>query len=429
MDTTISSQASLTAVKQFNCPNCGNALSILHPRAQYIACQYCGSELDANSETFQILKALDKPTKHKPYSFIKVGLKAEFDGRIYQVIGRTRWKMRYKEYWSEEGESGYSNETWEYDEWLLMDKYRTYFYIVEDKEGYWRSEEIIPETPVLRPKNLRMRLFKRQGKKIVREYGGAQVAYFEGESNYRIKKGDAIQFTMFKDRSINYSSEWRVDDNRNVKEVEFFKETPISRKRMLEAFSENEAIEELNKRESFWRFVFQTAMISALAMLAMGLFATFGDGQELSDMSQTFQLTELSVSKPQSVGPLNITEPGLYKLFLKTDNLTNGTEVYVFAYVMDEKKLPVNTLEGSFFYYTGYEDGESYTEASDKAELRFKLTEPGSYYVELYRDTAPISSGTLTVSLNKGVRMARYFYFVLIFSLLVAGIARTRYKT
>ena len=151
MSAAIKTQSQLAAVKQFNCTNCGSALEVLHPRAKYISCQYCGSVLDTNSEDHQILKALDPPKKHKPLSFIRLGQTANFDGMKHQVIARTRWRMKYKEYWYEEGDSGYSDEIWIYDEWLLMAEDRTYFYLVEDKEGFHIVEDIVPHHPVLLP--------------------------------------------------------------------------------------------------------------------------------------------------------------------------------------------------------------------------------------------------------------------------------------
>lgn len=426
MDTSIKTQNQLASVKQFNCTNCGNALSVLHPRAQYISCQYCGSVLDLQSEEHQILKQLDKPGKHNPFSFIQLGQFATFNGKSYQVISRTRWRQKYKEYWQEEGERGYSDEVWVYDEWLLIDTNRTYFYLIEDKEGYWISEEVIPETPMLRPKSLKMSFYKGQSPKRVREYGMAEVIFFEGESNYQIQTGDRIEFSMFKDRSINYSAEWRMKDKREIKEIEFFKETPISRRRLLEAFDQNEAVEQLKAQERFWRFIMQVGFVAAAAMLALGMFALFDQGTELTSYTQRIPISNLSEADPLTIGPLELTEPDLYRFSLKSSGIPNGSEIYVFAYILDEEKLPINTLGESFYLYSGYEDGESYTEQEDDAKLRFKLEEPSTFYVQLYRQQSTLTQGEITFKLYQGVRMARYFFIVMGLGLLVGVVARAR---
>ena len=65
MDSTIKTQDQLASVNQFNCKNCGAAHEVMNPRAQYVACQYCGSVLEANTEAHKVLQNLGKPEKHK----------------------------------------------------------------------------------------------------------------------------------------------------------------------------------------------------------------------------------------------------------------------------------------------------------------------------------------------------------------------------
>ena len=268
MDTSIKTQTILAPVKQFQCPNCGNALEVFNPRAKYVGCNYCGCFLDAASDEHKILRKLAQPSLHKPMSFIRLGQMVTLSEKQYQVIARTRWQMNYKEYWSEEGESGYSDERWTYDEWLLISEHRTYLYLVEDREGYAFSEEIVPELPSLLTKDLRMRFYENQRSSIVQEYGKATVSYFEGESNYRIMVADEIRFASFKDGRSDYLVEWRMSEKGDeIKEVEFFKEIPVRRWDLVEAFDDNEEIGVMKAIESKWRFVNQVALAGALAML------------------------------------------------------------------------------------------------------------------------------------------------------------------
>ncbi len=197
MATTITQENKLASVKQFNCSGCGSALEVFNPRAKYIACQYCGNVLDNASEEHQILMTLSPPDQHKPFSFIKVGLVATFFDKKYQVIARTRWQQDYQEYWEEEGETGYSDELWIYDEWLMISEQRTYFYLIEDQDGYYISNEIIPDKPNLPSNDSYWSFMKNHKNQIIREHGVAQVVYFEGESNYQIKINDSIRFAAF----------------------------------------------------------------------------------------------------------------------------------------------------------------------------------------------------------------------------------------
>ncbi|MEL6672646.1 MAG: hypothetical protein AAFR61_10665 [Bacteroidota bacterium] len=420
MDTSIKTQVQQASVKQFNCQNCGAAQEVMHPRAQYVACQYCGSVLDAQSEEHQILKSLGTPTRHKPMSFIRLGQYARFHDRIHQVISRSRWRMNYKEYWSEEGETGYSNEVWIYDEWLLMDENRTYFYLIEDREGYYISEEIIPETPSLVPKNLRMSFFKDHNPQIVREYGEASLIFFEGESNYQIKHGDLIRFGMYKLRGIDYSVEYRMSDQnkKEIKEIEYFREAPISRRKVLEAFDENPEIEQLKLTEEQWRGVRKISLVGALAMLLLMLYSIAYDGQTF--FSRTFSLQDLSEENALISEPIEVTEPGLFRMDLQATSVSTNSEMFIFAYILDSEQAAINKMEGSFYYYTGVEDGERWTESDVSTSKIFRLEEPGTYYVQLYKSNENVSADTVSVIWYKDVWLSRYFLFgLIIFSLLV----------
>ncbi|RMG75304.1 MAG: hypothetical protein D6722_01320 [Bacteroidetes bacterium] len=422
MDTSIKTQTQLAAVKQFNCSGCGNALEALNPRAQAVACPYCGSVVDVRSETHEILTALGKPERHPPFSFIRLGQTAEIEGRPYQVIARTRWRMTYKEYWSEEGETGYSDEVWLYDEWLLIDERRTYFYLVEDREGFSRSEEIVPETPTLLPKDLRMSFYKAQPRQIVREYGKAEAIHFEGESNYQIKLGDTIRFASMKDRGIDYLVEWRLNDTEDeVKEVEFFQETPVSRRKVLEAFSANPEIESIRQEEAKWRYIYRVALATCI-LLGLFLMRACTDGGD-PVFQQDFDLRTITDTQGAISQPIEITQPGLFRLRMEATQIGQNTEMFVFGYILDAQQQAINTLPGEFYYYTGVDDEGRWTEADQESVLTFRLKEPGTYYVQLFRDISYTQPGVVRIGVYSGVMVTRYFIMALVLCGLVLLVA------
>jgi hypothetical protein len=427
MATDIQTQTDLASVKQFNCEGCGASLQVMHPRAREIACQYCGSVLDVTSETHQILQSMGSPDRHEPFSFIQLGMMADISGKRYQVLARTRWRQRYKEYWREEGESGYSNEVWIYDEWLLIDADRTYFYLVEDEEGYWVSEEIIPETPELLPRSLRMSFFREQGEQRVQEYGGAEVIYYEGESNYHISKGDRIHFAMYQAGGINYSAEWRMMDQEEIKEIEFFREKPVSRRSMMEAFDDNEALDQLKQKEASWQFVYQVARIAAAVFFVLSLYACsdFGDSTIHTQQLPMSQLLEQGGVRSE---PIPVPEDGLYRLKLSVNGMMENSEIYVFAYVLDSAGAAINTIDQTFFTYVGYDDEGKWSEENYDTDKRFRLEQGGTYYLQLFgdMDVPAMASGDLYITLSDGVMLTRYLFFMAIFSLVVMMVASRR---
>lgn len=422
----ILTQSKLTSVNQLNCKGCGNALTVLNPRAKYIACQYCGSVLDLNSEEHQILETIGKPEKHKPFSFLELGMVGKINGKTYQLLARTRWRMNYKEYWYEEGNQGYSNEVWIYDEWLMMDENKTYFYLVEDKEGYWVSEEIIPETPMLLDSSLSMQFFRGEAKKRVQEYGTAEVVFYEGESNYTIKKGDQVRFATYIDRGINYTAEWRMKNAEEVKEIEFFQEIPVSRKKVVEWFGSNEQVAELQEDEAFWKFVYRGSLLGAILMLVLGIASCSSNGKVT--YTAEVPLSTIDIESGTVVGPLEIKEKGLYQIDLKALDLQPNSELYVMGYILDEDQAAINSVEGTFGYYTGYDDEGAWSEKNLDSKMRFKANEPGKYYIQFHSQDASTQAGRLKVFLRKGGMMGRYFLLALIVFAIVAVVARRRYE-
>lgn len=228
-------------IRQFRCKSCAGELELQDERTRFVACPYCGSVADARSDAFTVLSKNESPKHFPPRSFLKLGMLATLNDQEYKIIGRTRCKIRYKEYWEEEGETGYSNEEWTYDEWLLIGEDATFFMIVEDANGFTYSFNLIPKYPSL-PSGTQTRDFETNQARRVTEYGDCSILYFEGESTYLINPGDKVGFSQYKDGAYSYISEWRYDKNGEIKEIEFFREIKVSKERIFNAFRADDSV-------------------------------------------------------------------------------------------------------------------------------------------------------------------------------------------
>ena len=226
-------------IRQFRCASCGGELELQNPRTRYVACPYCGSVADAKSDAFHVLTKHANPSDFPPRSFIKLGKEAKIEGKAYKVIGRTRWKSNYTEYWYEDGESGYEQGTWIYDEWLLISEDATYFYIIEDEEGFHFSRSIIPKYPSL-PKDGKIEDFYTKKIRQASEFGTSEILYFEGESTYLVKPGRKVGFSQYSNNRIDNIAEWRYNDEGEIQEIEFFEEYGVNAKSLREAFMTDE---------------------------------------------------------------------------------------------------------------------------------------------------------------------------------------------
>jgi ribosomal protein S27E len=234
MASTTIARTSLSPIRAIRCAGCGAALDIFRSRTNYFTCHYCGTVLDARSETGKALSKLESVVP--PRSFIRLGKAAVFDGTLYVAIGRTRWTSNYREL--DEGE--YGDETWSYDEWFMAAENGTGFYLVEDDEGFTRSVEYYPKYPAL-AEDTAIHDFTNDKLRDVLETGIATVSYFEGESTYRVTPQDRIAFSMYRSGDVDYLVESRLDGSGAIVEVEFFTERRLAPELVAQAFDRDAA--------------------------------------------------------------------------------------------------------------------------------------------------------------------------------------------
>ncbi|MDJ1480119.1 hypothetical protein QNI16_06445 [Cytophagaceae bacterium YF14B1] len=418
----IKPQSYFQTIKQFRCTNCGGEISLINSRTRYIGCQYCGAVVDARSEAHQVITKLNQPSKYPPKSFIRLGMQAKFDGVRYQVLGRTCWRSVYKEYWKDEDGSGYSDETWKYDEWILMSEYQTFFYLIEDEEGYVISTSIVPVYPNLLS-NLKIKDFYSNSIRQVQEYGNSEVVFFEGESTYQIHAGDKVQFTEYM-AGKSFIVETRLDNTGTAKEIEFFEETKISRNQLLTAFGGNPEVDKLlqlrTQRRADNKFWLKTFGFAGIIFLLL-LFYSLGSGNQI--FTQKFVIPQALDSNKISETPELLTlirpfevQPGIVKLVLSA-SFPDNSDAWVGLELQDSKGEIANVLDDNFFQESGteywQEDGESgwedWEESEREKEAYYRVEQTDTYSGKVY--VIPNAKGDVTVQFTvfQGSILSRYF--------------------
>lgn len=425
----IQPQTYFQSIRQFRCTNCGGEITLINARTRYVGCQYCGAVADARSETHQVITKLNEPSKFPPRSFIRLGMTAVFNGIRHQVLGRTCWKSVYKEYWKDEDGSGYSDETWTYDEWILMSEHRTYFYLIEDGEGYAISTSIIPSNPNL-PDNTKLRNFSSGASMQVQEYGHSEVAYFEGESTYQIHAGDKIQFAEYRSGGQSYIVETRLDTRGLRKEIEFFEEHKISRNQLLDAFAGNpeigKVVQEREQRRTGNKFWLRVFGFSGILFLLLVLYS-LSSGKQV--FSQQFTVPRALDSTKIGDTPELLTmirpfeiQPGVVRLVLSA-TLPDNSDAWVGLELRDAQGQVINVFEDEFFHESGteywQEDGESgwenWEESEKEKEVYYRVDEPAAYSGKAYM--IPNAKGDVQVrfAVYQESMLSRYFLLAAIF--------------
>ena len=376
--------------KQFKCNGCGGEISLISKRTNFVGCPYCGAVTDTQSVAYKVIANMEKPSYFTPYTFLKVGMIGTFEGKQHKIIGRTRFNSNYKEYWSDDEGSGYSDETWQYDEWQLLGEDFTYFYLIEDAEGFEFSHVFYPKYPNL-PNGNNIKAFLTNSSQRLDEYGSTKIIYFEGEATYQVKVGNTHNFAMYKKGKDKYEVETRLADNSNqLNEISFYREEHHSPEEILEAFKNDESVvsfAEVFEKERKSRRIVRRMYTAACVICFFMLFFSIG---EQNILNQNFTMADYKVVNKND----SLIEYEIYSDFFELkdvgrvhgfrlsvempDNMDSYTEIEI----NDDKGDAVNDLVGNFYRSSGY-DGESWTEDDVAMEEYYDLDSAGRYQVKM----------------------------------------------
>ena len=409
--------------KQFKCSSCGGELQLISKRTKFVGCPHCGSVADANSTAYKVIAKMDKPSNYPTYSFLRLGMIGTFDGVKYKIIGRTRFRMDYKEYWSDDSGSGYSNEVWHYDEWQLLGENFTFFYLIEDIEGFKISDMIYPAYPNL-PKGTSIKSFESNSEKKINEYGTVKVIYFEGEATYEVKVGNLHNFALYKGGyQQSFVVETRLNGRGEAKEVSFYKEKYLAPAKCLEFFAEDERVKDFysvfNQKKKQRKIFRISYTLICLVFFFMAFFSLVENDIFVQDMPLTnykeTQRTDSLTEYQFYTDYFEMKEIGkVYNLNVNVvmpDNMDGYTEIEV----QDSKGNVINEIVGNFYRASGdeawSEGGESGVEHWEENETSFNevyqldsagkyrvkmITQISKHYPESVQYTVRVSETTLT---------------------------------
>lgn len=417
-----------TNVKSLSCPNCGGQLQKFNPYSRFIGCSHCGAQLDATTDEYQIVEHLQAPKQYKPLSFVRLGRQAFIQGRLYRVIGRARWQSDYYERWSEEGSTGYSREKWQYDEWLLLDAEGGYLWLIEDSEGFKICESFMPPNPYLPQLKGGSASFTGTSKPL-EEYGASRAIFFEGESTYRVALDDALDFWQVDHGGAKALCEYRKNKHAEYAEIDFFLERKAPKAGLRRAFDyadKNAAnykptLDELPKF-TLKKFV-NYAFVGAMALIV--LLMIVGANSQQVEKEWNFRLKDLSTGAKKLDAYTFKNPHSLYELELDVyPDAGAYTDVYVSAVLLDEKKRPLNIVEGVFGI--GTEETSASVDFGVKEPRKVALEVSAATEIDLANasaaaanDASTISSsalpdGSVSVSLKNGGIMYVYYIILMI---------------
>lgn len=198
--------------KTLTCPSCGAALPVRNVfKAKLVVCRACDSQIDLTKPGFEALAKL--PRREPPQDALCLGLKGQLeDGRTHEIIGRIRF------------EESDADESWFWDEWLLLVQDGTYLWLSEEGRSYELHTEFVPENPPDLATLSSAHAIPMDGTTYrVKERGRARIGYVEGELTWRATVGDRVSYVD----TVGAGGGWGVEYS--DEEIEFFKRRRLSR--------------------------------------------------------------------------------------------------------------------------------------------------------------------------------------------------------
>lgn len=397
------------------CPNCQHTNYVWEEEARYMYCYNCGvaSDLAFNRTLNESLKIETFPY----YSFLRVGQILNLDDKEFIITARLRYRSVHKEYYINDDGSGYSNEVWYFDTYILQNTKEgksERYYLSEDKEGYSLGMPVTADKTDADPTNLELFTNFYNGRTDCRvtEYGATFLEFFEGESEaddpYSI--GTQTHFATYQEGIWSYSVEqgdgWK----------EFSAEKKISKEELYKALEGNPYIDTYQERDKGFSTIRTAINAAAIISFIVFLVSLFSDGTPISTTkidTKDIDKKEGYLSKPIKIEDITTN----YNIDWSVEfTSTQNQGMYVVVELLDKEKNVINVVESDFWYESGRDSDGNWTESETSSSKYFKFIEAGDYFARIYAQTdstyfneANKSQAIINFTVNEGAFLSRYF--------------------
>ena len=396
----------MAEIRAINCTQCGGALTLNGGRRiESITCGYCGSVLDAKRQYRTVKKFMTE--RRQPPSPLRLGMKGRLKGAEFTIIGLLEYRS------NSDGSSWF--------EYFLFSPTHGYAWMEYDNGHYVFSRKVrdMPDRPVAYIEKSSF-VVRHQRFKVYESYR-AQITYVEGELTWIAQTGDEIALIDAIAPPYIYTVE------KTANEQEYSYGEYLTGEEVYRAFNikakpaKPSEIHPAQPFEAghFWHGLAVAGKIFLpvnLVLLIIVLIAGSGNEvlrtQLLADAYLAGADTRsFTIMQPNRLVSLELDQP-----------LQDAWAWYDIEVLHNDETL--FSMAQAISYYSGYEDGEHWSEGSTHAHTYFKVPEAGDYQLRLVGEGGTGENGqtpqrrTLSLTVTEGVLVCRYFLIMALLALL-----------
>lgn len=389
-------------LKELTCPNCGGPLPQHLPGTQTLICSRCNSYVIQDAAALHIAgKGGKLPAPPAP---IKLGQRFVLEATGYFVLGRVLY-----EGWDDE-------DRWQWTEWLLGSDDGRLLWLSYDKEDGFVLFRKMRIREAFDPDN-DSSIPTSDGKRAaVRERYPAKIVGAEGELTFQAKAGDRL--TMVE--GAGFGKQYSVQ--LTLAELEVYEGTPLQNAAVAAALNDPAWGKQLAQQTQAAK-INQTIGVMALVFAVIGVVLALvanGTGELLISQEIT-----LNAAAPAASIPINFAQsdrPALVRLWLTSAIALNSyAEVEVSVISPDESETFI--FEKEFWYETGIDEGERWTERDDYGTEIFVPHQTGEHDVEVMLGENNVTDNVVvTVGVYQNHILPLFFLIYALVAGLIGGV-------
>ena len=389
------------------CPHCGGPLSLVAPdQSERVTCPNCNSLLDVNQGNLTYLKAL-KPPPDQPDFLLPVGANGTFaEGTRYRIIGamvRSVTIDGIKYFWHE---------------YLLYEPTIGFRWLVHS-DNHWNFVEPVNTADVTQGDSgiVQTVVYNGQTFKIFQD-APAVVEYVKGEFYWRVEQGETV-------RAVDYVAPPKMLSlEMTAGEMNWSLGTYMTNGEVEKAFG----ISDLPRpwgvapNQPFTaRFYYTWGFVPVLLLLAIAFILIPFRGLTHTVMSQQIVLPPMTNSAtPQTIFSQPFELKGNRNVDITAVAPVSNAWADLDVDLVNEQSQDVESVDIPIEYYSGVEDGESWTEGSQNQEAFLSSMPAGTYTLRVegtwqnWQQQMPV-----TVKVEQDVNRGVNFFGALVLVLLI----------